>query len=739
MARTPHFTKRQILEFIKESPAPVGKREIARAFNIKGGSRIALKAVLKELKDEGHLDRGRKRRVRPAGDLPPVLVVEVTGTDEDGEVLCKPASWDGDNAPPAIYLNPGRTRVSAPGPRDRILVRLEKTGSDAYEAETIRLLGSGPNVIIGVFERQGPHAIVRPTTRGKRTDIRIAPDQSGGAKDGDVVAIEYMPGGRGTSRIAKVVERLGPLSDPRTYSLIAIHSREIPVEFNGEALAQAERSGPTTLGKRTDLRDLPLVTIDGSDARDFDDAVWAAPDEKNSGGWRLTVAIADVASYVKTGDALDKSAYERGTSVYFPDRVVPMLPEAISNGWCSLVPGEDRPCIAVHMRITADGHLHEHYFVRGLMRSAARLTYEQVQTARNGTPDEATAPLMADVISPLYGAYEALSRGRKKRGTLDLDMRELAIAMAEDGHIASIEPRMRLDSHRLIEEFMIMANVAAAESLEAKDAPVMYRVHEPPSLEKLEALRQSLGSLGYKLTSDAIRPSHLAGILKQAAEKGQSELIGSLILRSQSKAVYQPENRGHFGLSLQRYCHFTSPIRRYPDLLVHRALISAHRLGDDGLREEVAEKYDEIGEQVSDTERRAEAAERESKDRYITAFLADRVGARFSGRISGVTRFGLFVTLDDTGADGLIPISTLPRDYYDHNETTHQLVGRDSGQTYTLGEPVLIALREANIDTGGLVFEVLEGGKKGTAPRRSKRLGARAGRPPKRRGHLRRS
>ena len=710
MAKPSPLSKRQILEFIKESPTPVGKREIARAFNIRGGARIALKAILKELQDEGHLDKDR-RRVSPAGDLPPVLVVEVIGTDGDGEVLCRPTRWEDDDPLPAIYLNPRRTRVAAPGPRDQILVRVKKTAPNVYEADTIRFLGKGPSVVVGVYERRGAHGTIRPTTRSKQRDIRIAPEDSEGARDGDVVAIEYMGGGRGAARKARVVERIGPISDPKTYSLIAIHSREIPVEFSGEALALAEAVGPVELGKRTDLRDLPLVTIDGADARDYDDAVWAAPDEEISEGWRLVVAIADVASYLRPGDALDKSAEMRGTSVYFPDRVVPMLPEALSNGWCSLVPDEDRPCLAADIRVDAQGKIRSHRFLRGLMRSAARLTYEQVQSARDGFADERTEPLLKTVIRPLYGAFEALVRGRDKRGTLDLDLAELQISLGEDGHVAAIEPRTRLDSHRLIEEFMITANVAAAESLEAKGAPVMYRIHEPPSLDKLEGLRQSLASLGYKLQrGSGIRPSHLAGILSQAADNGHEDLVSTLVLRSQSKAVYSPENAGHFGLALQRYCHFTSPIRRYPDILVHRALIAAHGLGAGGLPEDAADRFVDLGEKTSMTERRAEAAEREAKDRYVTAFLSDRVGARFGGRITGVTRFGLFVTLDKIGADGLIPIRTLPHDYYDHDETEHRLIGRDSGLTYTLGETVLIELQEANVDTGGLVFELIEGG-----------------------------
>ena len=720
MAQNPPISKRQILEFIKESPTPVGKREIARAFNIRGGARIALKTILKELLNEGHLNRNG-RQVRAVGDLPPVLVVKIIGTDSDGEVLCRPTRWEEDAPLPVIYLNHGRPQPAAPGLNDHVLVRVKKSAPNVYDANTIRLLGKRPNVIVGVFERRGTYGTIKLTTRRRQRDIRVAMEDSEGAKDGDVVVIEYMQRQNGTARKAKVVECIGPISDPKTYSQIAIHSHEIPVKFNGETLAEAESAGPMPLGKRTDLRDLPLVTIDGSDARDYDDAVWAAPDEKIPGGWHLIIAIADVVSYVTPGNALDRSAEERGTSVYFPDRVVPMLPEALSNGWCSLVPNEDRPCLAAEIRIDAQGNTRSHRFQRGLMRSAARLTYEQVQTAQDGHPDEKTEPLLKAVIQPLYGAYEALARGREKRGTLDLDLTELQISLGENGHVSAIEPRIRLDSHRLIEEFMITANVAAAESLEAKGAPVMYRVHEPPSPDKLEGLRHSLASLGYKLQAgNAIRPQHFAGILRQATESGHLDLVSSLVLRSQSKAIYSPENDGHFGLGLRRYSHFTSPIRRYPDILVHRALITAHGLGTGGLPKDAVFRFADLGEKTSMTERRAEAAEREAKHRYISAFLSDRVGAQFRGRISGVTRFGLFVTLDKIGAEGLVPIRTLAHDYYDHDETKHKLIGRDSGLTFTLGETVMIDLKEVNIDTSGLVFELIEGGSQRQLDKRTK-------------------
>ncbi len=719
-AKAPVPTKRQILDFINESPAPVGKREIARAFGMRGSDRIALKSVLKELQDEGLLDRGRKRQVRPAGTLPPVLIIDVVSIDSDGEVLCKPSRWDEDTPPPTIYLRAGRRRTPAPGRGDRVLANVERTGKNTYTAEAIRILGSGPKVMLGIYEQRDHAGVIRPTTRGRASEYTVAPEDRNGAESGEVVTIELLTKGRGSTR-ARVVERIGPISDPRTYSLIAISSREIPTEFSPESLAQAAAAGPIGVKGRTDLRDIPLVTIDGADARDYDDAVWAAPDEDGKGGWQIIVAIADVAAYVRPGEALDRDAYERGTSVYFPDRVVPMLPEEISNGWCSLLPNEDRPCLAVRMTIDKEGNLRKHVFMRGLMRSAARLTYDQVQKARDGYPDDTTGSLLETVIEPLYGAYKALIMAREKRGTLDLDLPELAISIGDDGHVAKISPSVRYDSHKLIEEFMIAANVAAAESLEAKGAPVMYRAHETPSLEKLEALRQALAALDYKLIKGAVRPIHFSGILQRAATDGNSKLVNDLVLRSQSKAVYSPDNPGHFGLALQRYCHFTSPIRRYPDLLVHRALIAAHRLGDGGLPAGEGERFEEMGEKLSIAERRAEAAEREARERYVTAFLSDRVGAKFPGRISGVTRFGLFVTLDDIGADGLVPISTLPWDYYDHDDKLNRLVGRDSGRTFSMGEAVMVKLSEANTDTGGLVFELETDGANITGKRSAKK------------------
>jgi ribonuclease R len=450
------------------------------------------------------------------------------------------------------------------------------------------------------------------------------------------------------------------------------------------------------------------VTIDGADARDFDDAVWAEPETAPGGGWHLVVAIADVAHYVRPGRPLDRAAFQRGNSCYFPDRVVPMLPEALSNGLCSLRPGEDRACIAVHLHVGPDGELRDHRFVRGLMRSAARLTYEQVQAARDGRTDETTGPLLEPVIRPLYGAWEALARARGRRGTLDLDLPERQVILDAGGRVEAIRPRVRLDSHRLIEEFMICANVAAAQALEACGAPCLYRVHDQPSADRLEALRAVLDGLGYGVPRGVLHAEDFARILRRTAGRPEADLIAEMILRSQAQAAYSPDNIGHFGLSLRRYAHFTSPIRRYADLIVHRSLIRALGLGEDGLDEDAAGQLEAIGEHVSLTERRAAAAERDAVDRYTASFLAERVGGEFAARVTGVTRFGLFVTLEGSGAGGFVPAGTLPDDSYEHDRDGHALVGRRWGRVFRLGAAVRVRLIEADPVAGSTVFTLLE-------------------------------
>ncbi|MBV9521872.1 MAG: ribonuclease R [Alphaproteobacteria bacterium] len=709
-------TRQEILDFIATSATPVGKREIARAFKVAPAHRVALKGLLKDIERSGEAERGHKRRLAVPGALPEITVIEIIAVDLDGEVTARPLAAAADDPSPKIVVLENRLGGDEIG--QRAVAKLARLADGSYEARIIRLLSGAAERVLGVFRRHGEGGRIEPTDRKIRTEYRVTLADSRDAHDGELVLAEVTAARRLGLPQARVLERLGDTADPRTISLIAIHSHDIPTAFPPEALAQAEAASPVTLEGRTDLRAVPLVTIDGADARDFDDAVWAEPDDDpaNPGGWHILVAIADVSWYVRPGDALDRAASERGNSVYFPDRVVPMLPEALSNELCSLKPDVPRACLAVHMWLDADGHRRRHRFERGLMRSAARLTYEEVQAARDGYPDARTTPLLASVIEPLYGAYAALETARRQRGTLDLDLPERRVVLGRDGGVLRIEKRQRLDSHRLIEEFMIAANVAAAETLEKMRQPCMYRIHDAPDPAKLDALRDFLGGLedsGLHLArGQVVKPRHFTQLLHRAAGTPYAPLINELVLRSQAQAAYSPENIGHFGLALRRYAHFTSPIRRYADLLVHRALVAGHNaagtpFGEGGLPAIEHASFQELGDRISKTERRAAAAERSAVDRYTAAFLADRVGATFHGRINGVTRFGLFVTLDDSGADGLVPMRSLPDDFYVHDEAQHRLVGRRRGRVFRLGDSLTVRLETADGVTGSLTLSLL--------------------------------
>ncbi len=742
----PFPSREQLLEFIRDSDQRVGKREIARAFNLNTEQRVKLREVLKDLESEGAIGRRGKRRYGDATALPSVAVIEITGTDTDGELLARPQVWTAEEPPPRIYVAPDTRSRAALAPGDRVLARLRPLPEGAYEARIMRRLQAAPQRALGVYRVINGQGRIKPIDKRARSDFIVLPGDEGGAEPGELVWAEVGRGARPLgAKPARIVERLGDHLGPRSISLITIHDHEIPSRFSEAALERAAGAGAAPLEGREDLRDVPLVTIDGADARDFDDAVWAGadPSPDNPGGWRLIVAIADVAWYVRPEDALDKTAFERGNSVYFPDRVVPMLPEALSNGWCSLRPGEDRPCLAAHLTIDAGGRLRSHHFSRAMMRSAARLTYTQVQAARDGGPDDITAPLLEPVIAPLYGAYASLAEARRNRGVLELDLPERRVIIAEDGSVARIEQRERFDSHKLIEEFMIAANVAAAEALEARRvAAVMYRVHDRPSDDKLEALRDFLDTIGIRFAKgQVIRAGVFNRILEQAASTEFARQVNEVVLRSQAQAVYSPENIGHFGLALRRYCHFTSPIRRYADLLIHRALIAAFALGAGGNPGE-RDDFERIGEHISATERRAAAAERDAVDRFTAAYLSEKVGSTFQGRITGVTRFGLFVTLDESGGDGLVPVSTLPEDYYVHDEAGHRLIGRATGLAFRLGDAAEVRLTEADPITGGLILEMLTEGNGRVKPRtskprgsgpRGKSLSQRRGQPPARR------
>jgi ribonuclease R len=706
-------TRDELLAFIKESATPVGKREIARAYGLKGDQRIELKQLLRELRDIGEIAADRAKTFKDPKALTDVTVLEIVRVDDDGHLLAIPRRHDEetDGPAPRIEIDPHGARGGmAPAVGDRVLASLKRRGGNTYQAKVIRRLGSGPKKILGLYEEppgRGGLGLVTPTDRKLRREFDVRAADRNDARPGDIVWIEET--GAHLSRRAKVIERIGPMSDPRTISLISIAANDIPVEFPEAAAKEAEDAKAAPLGDRLDLRRVPLVTIDGEDARDFDDAVFAEPDEAHPGGWRLLVAIADVAWYVRPDRPLDRAAYRRGTSVYFPDRVVPMLPEQLSNHWCSLVPRQDRPVLVAEMWIDGDGHLRKHRFHRAMMRSAARLTYTRVQRAIDGHPDEETKGLLEPVIEPLYGAYRVLLAAREKRGALDLDLPERLVRLGNDGRIAEIGVRERLDSHRLIEEFMVLANVAAAQALEQRHSPCLYRVHDQPDAAKLESLREFLGTLGLAVpVGQRLRPGDLNRVLQQIEGKPVARLVNETMLRSQSQAVYSPDNLGHFGLALQRYAHFTSPIRRFPDLIVHRALIAAFKLGDGGLSESDKGRFEEFGEHLSMCERRAVAAERGALDRYVAAYMAAHVGATFAGRVTSVTRFGLFVALDGTGADGLLPVRSLGQEFFRHDEGRQMLVGERTGETFGLGDRVRVKLDEADTATGGLLFDLVE-------------------------------
>jgi ribonuclease R len=718
-------TREDLQAYLSEHPSAT-KRDLARHFDLKGGEKIVLKRLLRDMMDEGEVKRGRGRKLTRTGDLPEVTVVEIVEQDADGEMLCRPAQWDGDGTAPRIMLAPGAdTGAEGRALRigERFLARLKRTG-EGYEARVIKRLGMSAHKALGVFRKLGRHGRIEPVDRKARHDFIVAEGDTGGALDGELVVAEPLAGREMGQPRARIKERVGRISEPKTISLIAVHAHGIPDHFPDAVVDEAERAKPATLeGGRVDLRKLPLVTIDPPDARDHDDAVWAEPDDdpKNKGGFKAIVAIADVAYYVRPNSALDREAVKRGNSVYFPDRVVPMLPERLSADLCSLKEQVDRAILACHMTFGADGRMKSHRFERALMRSAARLSYSEVQDALDGNPNDKTRPLLAPILKPLEACYRALVKAREKRRPLDLDLPEHKIELGPDGRIKSIGVRARYDAHRLIEEFMIQANVAAAEALEAKRTPLVFRIHAPPSAEKLHALADFLATLSIALPKgQTVTTAMLDRVLDQAKNTPTADLVNVVMLRSQSQAEYSPDNIGHFGLALHRYAHFTSPIRRYADLIVHRALIRAFKLGQGGLTDGEIDHLSSTAEDISAFERRAMAAERDSTDRYIAAFMSDRVGAEFDGKISGVTRFGLFVRLAETGADGLIPVRSLGREFFNHDERAHALVGERSGLTFRLGDRVRVRLEEATPLTGGLRFELIEGGQAG-APSRPQR------------------
>ena len=736
MAQIP--SQADILEWIRAHPEKSSKRDIAKAFGIKGAARIDLKQMLKELEAEGHLMQ-RRRRFNDPNSLPPVSVLQMLGPDSQGDMFAVPLEWEGTGHLPKILM---RSRQGDPalGQGDRLLARLTPVpdeDSHQYTGQLIRAIGTNPKRLLGIFRLTAEGGRIVAIDKGEGKEWLVSADAAGEGKDGELVEAEQSgPKGRLGLPRARVVERLGDPSAPKAVSLIAIHQHGIPDAFPDAVMAQADAAKPATSKGRVDLTDLPLITIDPADARDHDDACCALLDEdpKNPGGFLLWVAIADVAHYVTAGSALDAEARKRGNSTYFPDRVVPMLPDRLSGDLCSLHEGVTRPCIAVEMKLSSTGEKLSHRFVRGLMRSPASLSYEEAQAAVDGDPSERAAPLVDTVLSPLFGAYAALKQAREARQPLELDLPERKIILSDSGKVASVNFSERLDAHRLIEECMVLANVAAAETLIAKQQPLLFRVHEEPSPEKLDSLRETAKSVGLVLAKgQVLQTRHLNQLLKAAAGKDEAELINLSTLRSMTQAYYSSQNMSHFGLALQNYAHFTSPIRRYADLLLHRALVSAHGWATDGLSPQDIEMLDETAKHISETERRSMLAERDTTDRYLASFMSERVGNEFSGRISGVARFGIFVKLDETAADGLVPIRSLGREYFEHDADSQTLRGTDSGTVISLGQRVVVRLAETTPTTGGILLDLLEleDSKLQTRPRQRKIASASNRRGPK--------
>jgi ribonuclease R len=736
-------SRKQILDFIASSDQPAGKREIARAFGLSGQDKIDLKRLLKDMADEGLIDSSPGRAFHQSGGVPKVTVLRVQSVDESGAVFATPEQWHAETAPPRIRIIE-RGKRSALGIGDRVLARTEQKG-DGFIAHPMKKLARSAELTLGVVKREGERFWLSPVDKRERRELFISDLKD--AEPGDLVLCEVT--GRPPRVSARVDAVLGDPFAPRSFSLIAIHKHGLRAEFSQEAIDEAHRVSQQPLGEREDLTHLPIVAIDPEDARDHDDAIWAEPD--GAGGWNAIVAIADVSFYVRPGSELDREARARGNSVYFPDRVVPMLPEELSADICSLKEGEDRAAMACHLKIDREGNLKSWRFTRAKVRIAANIAYEHAQAAIDSCeeervevssptcsmpPIEGPVPqeLVEKALRPLWGCWRALFAARQKRDPLELDLPERRVMLDEKGRITSIAPRDRLDAHRLVEDFMIAANVAAARALEAKKAPVIYRVHEPPSREKLVALKDYLATFGIEFAlGQVIKPGTFNRVIERLGESQGREEIMEQLLRTQMQARYGPERLGHFGLALATYAHFTSPIRRYADLLVHRSLVKAYGLGEGALPAGDEERFEQIGEQISMLERRAMEAERETVDRYVAAFLADRQGQLVECRITGVQPFGFFATVEDLGGDGLLLAKDLGQEYFRYDEAARALVGDETDETYRVGQRLTLRLAEANPVSGSLRFELPEGsygGRSAPARRDRVRSGGRRGRPP---------
>ncbi|MGO4501390.1 ribonuclease R [Dyella sp. 2YAF14] len=677
----------------------------------------ALRKRLGAMVRDGQLLLGRRGGYAPANKLD--LIQGVVLANAEGYGFLRPDGGGDD-----LYLSPQQMRIVLHG--DRVLASV--VGIDRR--------GRKQGAIVEVLQRRSPRLVgrvviengvtlVAPDDRRVHQDVMIVPGQDMGARSGQIVVAEITdPPTPHRGPMGAIRAVLGERLQPSLLVEMAIASHDLPHDWPDAVIRDAAQVEPQVTAAeregRVDLRSLPLVTIDGADARDFDDAVFAEP--KRGGGYRLVVAIADVSHYVKVGSALDKEAYERSTSTYFPGFVVPMLPETLSNGICSLNPKVERLCMVCDMVINEEGEVVRSKFYNAVMRSHARLTYDRVWQAI-GLNDADARHELADVmpqIEHLHGLYKLMAAQRKRRGAIDFETPEVKFRLDQRGEVESMGATERNDAHKLIEECMIAANVQAALFLEKKKIPALFRAHEPPPAEKYEDLQNFLREFKLRMPPvEEVTPGDYADILRLVHDRPERELIQSVLLRSQSMAAYQPDNRGHFGLALEAYAHFTSPIRRYPDLLVHRAIRYAIAGGKPTAYSYTPSEMAAMAVHCSQRERRAEEAERDVDERFKCAWMSKHVGSEFDGTVTGVTSFGLFVELDDSKVSGLVHISQLSNDYYHFDPVRHLLKGERSGAQFRLGDHVRVQVLRASLEDRKIDFRLVtprKEGKEGVAP-----------------------
>ncbi len=700
----------EIVDFLQKSTGKVGKKDIARAFGVKGAdNRRVLKEIIRNLEDTGIIEKATKTSITLTDSLPDICEVEITGMDSKGNYIARPRTFTGEEQQiPQIIITEIKKNIDDIEEGDLVLAKLSFVSKTLYEGTVVKHLKNEENLIVGIFEanKKGKGGVVIPAERMGVSEFFVRGENSGDAKDGDLIQAEIITMRRGNNT-ARIVKVLGAGDDTKNISLISVFQKNIPYNFPKEVIAEAKKIVSLSFDKHKDATQIPFVTIDGEDARDFDDAIFAIKDESkdNVAGWHIKIAIADVSHYVKPGSLLDKEAFKRGNSTYFPDKAIPMLPHELSSDICSLLEGQNRPCAIFHITIDKDGEILTYGYDRGVINSKARLNYNETQKAFDGEYNKQTERVKAE-LKDIYGAFKALRKARENRHALEIERDERRIIADNDGKILEISSRAYFDSHKAVEEFMIAANVCAALALEKKKVPVMYRVHEKPSPEKVYNFREFMKSVKIKIgKGQKIENELFNSIIKDFHDKPESFVVNEMILRSQSQAYYSIENMGHSGLALESYAHFTSPIRRYSDLLVHRGLFGELQI-EDKKELEIAAKH------ISYTERRSSEAERETSDRYLAYYLSDKLNQTFNVMISGLARAGLFVRIPEFGAEGFIPMRSIPGGYFVYDPDKQSLIGTNGKANYTMGDNLRVKLVEIMPLTGGLIFEIMGKGKK---------------------------